>query len=498
MSDVLAALEMKIPIVLAPMGLAAGPELVAAVSNAGGLGMIPLWRADLSVFAEQVRAVRSLTSRPFGVNLNLIWPQEERLAACIDEGVGIVHFFWGDPGHLVGKAHAAGLVVMQTVGTAAEARNAVDAGVDIVVAQGFEAGGHVWGKVTTMALVPAVVDAVGPTPVFAAGGIADGRGLAAVLALGASAGWIGTRFLATPEANVHQLYRDKLLAAGEADTYLGTVFDIGWPSDAPGRTLRNRTVIGWEEAGEPPQGARPGEGDVVAVSPTSGTFCVTRLHCLYQVRQATSMPWLCGPARVSGLSIGSSLPPMSSTKSGQRPRRRSRNPGLDDSPEASGKLLDLDQGGLRLGSFATVLRCPRHVRFSPHRYQFAARQRIDEKTAQRQSKAPLTRSTTKLRDRFAGTLRPLSRQAIRQSAYCQRRCAVARAIPNRQQIAFHGAPSARAQTSFASSGLRKRDQVIVSSIRLIAEGDGGGRRIGSGVWPTRSLNSSLMSGQVLK
>ena len=123
-----------------------------------------------------------------------------------------------------------------------------------------------------MALVPAVVDAVGSTPVFAAGGIADGRGLAAVLALGASAGWIGTRFLATPEANVHQLYRDKLLAAGEADTYLGTVFDIGWPSDAPGRTLRNRTIIGWEEAGQPPQGARPGEGDVVAVSPTSGNI----------------------------------------------------------------------------------------------------------------------------------------------------------------------------------------------------------------------------------
>jgi NAD(P)H-dependent flavin oxidoreductase YrpB (nitropropane dioxygenase family) len=93
-----------------------------------------------------------------------------------------------------------------------------------------------------------------------------------VLALGAAAGWIGTRFLATPEANIHQLYRDRLLAAGETDTYLGTVFDIGWPSDAPGRTLRNKTIVGWEAAGQPPQGSRPGEGDVVAASPTAGNI----------------------------------------------------------------------------------------------------------------------------------------------------------------------------------------------------------------------------------
>ncbi len=285
MGDVLAALGMEIPIVLAPMGLAAGPELVAAVSNSGGLGMIPLWRIDPSMLAEQIRAVRSMTSRPFGVNLNLIWPQDERLAACIDEGIDIVHFFWGDPSALAGKAHAGGLTVMQTVGSAAEARRAVDGGADIVVAQGFEAGGHVWGQVSTMVLVPAVVDAVGSTPVFAAGGIADGRGLAAVLALGAAAGWIGTRFLASPEANVHQHYRDKLVAAGEADTYLGTVFDIGWPPDAPGRTLRNKTVVGWEEAGQPPQGSRPGEGEVVASSPATGN--ILRYQATLPARNAT-------------------------------------------------------------------------------------------------------------------------------------------------------------------------------------------------------------------
>jgi NAD(P)H-dependent flavin oxidoreductase YrpB (nitropropane dioxygenase family) len=211
-----------------------------------------------------------MTSRPFGINLNLIWPQEERLAIGIDEGVRIVHFFWGDPGHLVKRAHDSGLVVMQTVGTALEARKAVDAGVDIVVAQGVEAGGHVWGTVSTMARVPAVVDAVGSTPVFAAGGIADGRGPAAVLALGAAAGWIGTRFLGSSEANIHRVYRDRLLAADGSDTYLGTVFDIGWPPDAPGRTLRNKTIIGWEEAGCPAKGSRPGEGEIVAKSAVSG------------------------------------------------------------------------------------------------------------------------------------------------------------------------------------------------------------------------------------
>jgi nitronate monooxygenase len=124
--------------------------------------------------------------------------------------------------------------------------------------------------VATMALVPAVVDAVGPVPVFAAGGIADGRGLAAALALGASGAWIGTRFLASNEATVHPHYRERILQASEEDTvYLDELFDIGWPK-APHRVLRNSTVAAWEAAGRPATGQRPGEGDVVATSKSRG------------------------------------------------------------------------------------------------------------------------------------------------------------------------------------------------------------------------------------
>ena len=143
---------------------------------------------------------------------------------------------------------------------------AAAAGADLVVAQGWEAGGHVWGTVSTLALVPRVVDAVAPVPVVAAGGIADGRGLAAVLALGAVGAWVGTRFLAAPEAAIHPDYRRRILAAGEADTFYGTLFDRGWP-EAPHRTLRNSTVEAWERAGRPASGSRPGENDEPASRP---------------------------------------------------------------------------------------------------------------------------------------------------------------------------------------------------------------------------------------
>jgi len=159
---------------------------------------------------------------------------------------------------------------MHAIGTAADAKRAVDAGVDIVVAQGWEAGGHVRGMVATMPLVPAVVDAVGPVPVVAAGGIADGRGLAAVLALGAVGAWIGTRFLASDEATIHPHYRQRLLHAVESDTvYTENLFDVGWPN-APHRTLRNRTDEGWDAAGRPPSGHRPGEGEVIGNSQRGG------------------------------------------------------------------------------------------------------------------------------------------------------------------------------------------------------------------------------------
>ena len=251
------------PVIQAPIGSASCPALAAAVSDAGGLGMLALsWRSPAEARAK-IRATRQLTQRPFGINLVLAWDMRERLEAALDEGVGIVSLAWGDPTPFTSIAHRAGAFVIQTVGSAEEAVRAKDSGVDAVVAQGWESGGHVLGEVAMSVLVPAVCDAVGPLPVIAAGGIADGRGIAAALALGAEAVWIGTRFLATPEAHVHPSYRARVLAARETDTVFSSLFDKGWP-DAPHRTMRNSTVRAWEVAGRPDRPNRPGEDDVVA------------------------------------------------------------------------------------------------------------------------------------------------------------------------------------------------------------------------------------------
>jgi nitronate monooxygenase len=254
------------PVVLAPMGGAVTPALAAAVSNAGGLGMLPLSWSSLEEVAAVIEETGRRTERPFGVNFGLAWDQRERLASALAAGARIVSFFWGDAGDLIGEARAAEALVFVTAGTAEEGRAAAAAGADVVVAQGWEAGGHVWGTVSTLALVPRVVDAVAPIPVVAAGGIADGRGLAAVLSLGAAGAWVGTRFLAASEAGIHPDYQRRILAAGEADTFYGTLFDRGWP-DAPHRALRNSTVAEWERAGEPAPGSRPGEDDQPASRP---------------------------------------------------------------------------------------------------------------------------------------------------------------------------------------------------------------------------------------
>lgn len=257
-------LGIALPIGNAPIGTAAGPELAAAVSNAGGLGMIAV---SFLKHPDDVRAVlrqvRALTDRPFGVNLLLEWPQEERLRVCLEEKVPLVSLFWGDPTPHVSAIHDAGALLMQTVGSVAEARRAAQAGADLVLAQGWEAGGHVRGEVATMSLVPAVVDAVHPVPVAAAGGVADGRGVAAALLLGAGAVLMGTRFLASREASVPSLYQDAILAADADRTVFGETFDKGWP-DSNMRTLVNSTMRGWIDAGRPPIGRRPGEGEIVA------------------------------------------------------------------------------------------------------------------------------------------------------------------------------------------------------------------------------------------
>ncbi len=261
-TDLCKFLNIQKPIISAPMGGAAGPDLVAAVSNAGGFGVIPLWGGSVDGLRDGIAQVRDLTDKNFAVNLNMSFPYPGLLEACIQEQVFAVSLFWGIEPSAIEAAKKGGLVVFVSVGTAEEAKRAVDAGADIIVAQGWEAGGHVWGDVATMALVPAVVDAVN-VPVVAAGGIADGRGLAAALMLGASGAWIGTRFLASVEATIHETYQQGVLAATESQTeWYRDLYHVNWPN-APHRTLKNSTSLRWKSADNPEHGDRPGEGEII-------------------------------------------------------------------------------------------------------------------------------------------------------------------------------------------------------------------------------------------
>jgi nitronate monooxygenase len=248
------------PIVLAAM--VAVPELAAAVSNAGGLGMVTLtWSSPAG---DIVRQTADLTDRPFCGNLVLTSDQHRRLDQALGAGLRVVSLFLGDPAGYVETVHDAGGIVLHTVGSAEEARRAVASGVDVIVAQGWEAGGHVGSRIATLPLVPAVVDAVAPVPVIAAGGIGDARGVAAVLALGAQAAWVGTRFLLAQEMPIHEEYRQRLIQANESDAeWYPDLYDVGWP-DSPHRALHNSTAEAWEAAGRPPLERRPGEGDVIA------------------------------------------------------------------------------------------------------------------------------------------------------------------------------------------------------------------------------------------
>jgi NAD(P)H-dependent flavin oxidoreductase YrpB (nitropropane dioxygenase family) len=173
------------PIVVAPMGPdLTGVELVAAVRRAGGFGILQAQLCAPEGLQKGIRRLRTLTSSPFGVNFVLHFPHEDGIRVCIEEKVGALSLFWGDPTPFIEPAHQADISVIVQVSSAGEAIRTAGAGVDIIIAQGVEAGGHGSGSVSTMALVPRIVDAIAPRIVLAAGGIADARGLVAALALG--------------------------------------------------------------------------------------------------------------------------------------------------------------------------------------------------------------------------------------------------------------------------------------------------------------------------
>lgn len=260
--DAWARLRLKVPVIQAPIGSATTPALAAAVSDCGALGTLALTWHSIEGAVQAVAQARALTTRPVAVNLVLEWEVSRHVKACLDAGARVFSFFWGDPSPYVDAIHAAGGTVMQTVGSIDEGRRAVDAGVDIIIAQGFEAGGHVRGSTTTLVLVPTMVDALPGTPVIAAGGIADGRGIASALCLGARGAMLGTRFLACDEANTHDHYKAAVMSAVAEDAIYMQLYDVGWP-DAPHRALTNSTYRRWLESGSPPSGERPGEHEEV-------------------------------------------------------------------------------------------------------------------------------------------------------------------------------------------------------------------------------------------
>ena len=265
-------LGIEYPILSAALGGGnAGPELVAAVSNAGGLGLLGMGGLPARAIREQIRDARRRTSKPFGAGLLLPLLAGGEVEACVEEGVSVLLLFWGDVAPHVEKAKRAGLRVFAQVGSVAEAKAAARAGVDAIVAQGFEAGGHVRGTTSLATLVPAIVQAVAPLPVVAAGGIATGRGLVAALGLGAEAALMGTRFVASEESRASGPYKQRIVRAHAEDTVHTELFDVGWPAAAH-RVLRNKAVDEWDAAGRPPSGRRPGEGTIVGRIPLGGTM----------------------------------------------------------------------------------------------------------------------------------------------------------------------------------------------------------------------------------
>ncbi|HEY3108694.1 MAG TPA: nitronate monooxygenase [Chloroflexota bacterium] len=239
------------PIVLGGMGGGTNVDLVAAVSQAGGFGVLGCTGRPAAGIRQDAEAIRARTPRPFGMNLLLFLIGQRTAADAVDAlleaGGRVFSTAWGDPAPYVERAHAAGRLVMHMVASAEDARRAVDAGVDLIVAQGSEGGGHV-REVSTMVIVPAVLDVAKGLPVLAAGGIADGRGLAAALAMGADGVLMGTRFLATREAPVPASYKQAIVEASSSDTVFTKIPDLApvveWPG-AHSRVIRNRFVDEW-------------------------------------------------------------------------------------------------------------------------------------------------------------------------------------------------------------------------------------------------------------
>lgn len=253
-TPVCGVLGIEVPIVQGPLGgpWQQGLELAAAVSEAGALGSVPTTLRTAAQVRDDVERLRGLTGRPFAVNMTRRPFDSEIFDAVLALAPPVFSLALGEPGDLVARVHAAGAVFLQQVTTVEQAVRAAEAGVDVISAQGTESGGFS-GQVSTMALVPQVVDAVRPVPVLASGGIADGRGLAAALALGAQGANIGTRFLASSECGIPDAWKARIVSAASQDAVKVEFAEYILPGPTEGgyetvpRSLRTRFVEEWND-----------------------------------------------------------------------------------------------------------------------------------------------------------------------------------------------------------------------------------------------------------
>jgi NAD(P)H-dependent flavin oxidoreductase YrpB (nitropropane dioxygenase family) len=244
-------LDIEHPIALGGMGSATSPALVAAVSRAGGLGALGCHYLTPEQIQERAAAIRRETNKPFGLNFLLFDTREDSLDAALKLRPAVMQFAWARPDQdlkrYFDRAHEAGCKVTHMAGTVPEAVRAAKAGADVIIAQGTEGGGHV-GWMASTPLIPMVVDAVAPIPVLAAGGFADGRGLAAALSLGADGILLGTRFLASVESPLHPNFKQAIVDSDGHDTQLSEIPDIAagqvWPG-AMTRSRRNNFIQRW-------------------------------------------------------------------------------------------------------------------------------------------------------------------------------------------------------------------------------------------------------------
>jgi NAD(P)H-dependent flavin oxidoreductase YrpB (nitropropane dioxygenase family) len=247
------AYGLSTPIVQAGMAFVGmTPELAVAVSNAGAMGSLGVGLMPAPAVAATIAAIRAGTDGPFHVNLITPFAVDEQIDVLCEAGVPAASFHWGHPPRRwIGRLHDAGVRVFEQVGSVEDARRAAGDGIDVVVAQGLEAGGHNFATLPTFALVPLVVDAVAPAMVLASGGIADGRGLAAALMLGADGAWIGTRLVATDESAAHDGFKERLVSAPATATVRTSLFGPETPDFNPMRVLRNRVVDEHPDGGGP-------------------------------------------------------------------------------------------------------------------------------------------------------------------------------------------------------------------------------------------------------